>query len=180
MGLMGRYIDGLPADARDRLIQAQDWCVASVRGPDGARCLVGHAEDWEEMAVDDTAWRSWMGDEAAALSAPDAPAPAGDLDLLCRPELFAFRRARPADLGVYRARLLRWGAASESRIGARFDRLCARRGASSAVRMVKRRAGRAFAVDVDLVPRQAEKAAIARGRTVGQEAKVAAAPPPLA
>lgn len=149
MGLMGRYIDALPAEARDRLIQAQDWCVATVRGPDGARCLVGHAEDWEELAVEETAWRGWMDDETGlALSAPDAPAPASDLDLLCRPELFAFRRARPADLRVYRARLLRWGSASESRIGARFDRLCARRGVAGAVRLVKRRAGRAFAVDV--------------------------------
>jgi hypothetical protein len=146
MGLMGRYIDALPADARDRLIQAQDWCVATVRGPDGARCLVGHAEDWEELAVDETAWRGWM--DGPALSAPGAPAPASDLDLLCRPELFAFRRARPADLGVYRDRLLRWGSASESRIGARFDRLCARHGLAGAVRLVKRRAGRGNAVDV--------------------------------
>ena len=174
MGLMGRYIDGLPADARDRLIQAQDWCVASVRGPDGARCLVGHAEDWQEMAVDDATWRRWMDDEAGgpALSAPDAPARASDLDLLCRPELFAFRRARPADLGVYRARLLRWGAASESRIGARFDRLFVRRGAADAVRMVKRRAGRAFAPD--LAPRPAVMSVKAvRG------AAARAAPPPL-
>ncbi|HST60365.1 MAG TPA: hypothetical protein VLK84_16780 [Longimicrobium sp.] len=140
MGLMGRYIDALPAEARDRLIQAQDWCVASVRMPDGARCLVGHAEDWEALAVDDTAWRSWM----------DAPVsePASEVDLLCRPELFAFRRARPADLDAYRDRLLRWGTASESRIGARFDGLCARHGIDGAVRMVKRRAGRAFAIDV--------------------------------
>lgn len=175
MGLMGRYIDGLPADARDRLIQAQDWCVASVRGPDGARCLVGHAEDWEEMAVDDAAWRGWMDDAACGpgLSAPDAPARTSDLDLLCRPELFAFRRARPADMGVYRARLLRWGAASESRIGARFDRLYARRGAADAVRMVKRRAGRAFAVDVTPRPVSATVKAV-RG------AVSRAASPPLA
>jgi hypothetical protein len=174
MGLMGRYIDGLPADARDRLIQAQDWCVASVREPDGARCLVGHAEDWQEMAADETAWRSWLdeGPGGAALSAPDAPARASDLDLLCRPELFAFRRARPADLGVYRARLLRWGAASESRIGARFDRLFVRRGAAEAVRMVKRRAGRAFAVDVAPRPAVATRTARAAASRV--------APPPLA
>lgn len=162
MGLMGRYIDGLPSDARDRLIQAQDWCVATVRGPDGARCLVGHAEDWEALAVDDAAWRGWMDDGTGGLSAPDAPAPASDLDLLCRPELFAFRRARPADLAVYRARLLRWGAASESSIGARFDRLCARHGVAGAVRMVKRRAGRAFAVDV------APRRAAARGRITAE------------
>jgi hypothetical protein len=144
MGLMGRYIDALSAEARDRLIQAQDWCVAGVRMPGGARCLVGHAEDWEELAVDGTAWRGWLDETRAA--APSAPA--SDVDLLCRPELFAFRRARPADLAVYRDRLLRWGTASESRIGARFDRLCARHGVDGAVRIVKRRAGRAFAVDV--------------------------------
>jgi hypothetical protein len=148
MGLMGRYIDALPPEARDRLIQAQDWCVATVRGPDGSRCLVGHAEDWEELVVEDAAWRGWMDTGSPALSAPDAPAPASELDLLCRPELFAFRRARPGDLRVYRERLLRWGSASESRIGARFDRLCARHGLAGAVRRVKRRAGRAFAVDV--------------------------------
>lgn len=161
MGLMGRYIDALSAEARDRLIQAQDWCVATVRGADGARCLVGHAEDWEELAVDDTAWRAWMDDETGfpMLSAPDAPAPASDLDLLCRPELFAFRRARPADLAAYRARLLAWGAASESRIGARFDRLCARHGVAGAVQRVKRRAGRAFAVDVRASQRPAETTA---------------------
>jgi hypothetical protein len=172
MGLMGRYIDALPAEARDRLIQAQDWCVASVRMPDGARCLVGHAEDWQALAVDETAWRSWLG--GPALVARDAPGPASDLDLLCRPELFAFRRARPADLAAYRARVVRWGAASESRIGARFDRLCARRGVDGAVRMVKRRAGRAFAIDV-AARREAE--APVRERA---SARRAAAPPPLA
>lgn len=154
MGRMGRYIDGLPADARDRLIQAQDWCVAGVHLPHGARCLVGHAEDWHALAVEDTAWRAWL-DAAADSPAPSAPGArpsAAELDLLCRPELFAFRRARPADLAAYRARLARWGPASEARIGARFDRLCARRGVEGAVRMVKRRAGRAFAIAVAAGP----------------------------
>lgn len=141
MGLMGRYIDGLPAHARDRLIQAQDWCVASVRGPDGSRCLVGHAEDWDELAPDAAWWTRWVQDAARR----------GDVvrahdDALFRPELFAFRRARPADLPVYRDRVRRWGAESECRIGARFDRLCARRGLAGAICAVKRRAGRAFAV----------------------------------
>ena len=139
MGLMGRYIDGLPPHARDRLIQAQDWCVASVRGPDGSRCLVGHAEDWEELAQDAGWWGRWM-DGARSDGRPRAD----DLETLCRPELFAFRRARPADLPVYRERVRRWGAESECRIGARFDRLCARRGLAGATHTVKRRAGRDF------------------------------------
>lgn len=137
MGLMGRYIDGLPPHARDRLLEAQDWCVASLRGPHGSRCLVGHAEDWRELASDAGWWGRWV----------DEPAPGaeGEKDTLCHPQLFAFRRARPADLPVYRDRLRRWGAESECRIGARFDRLCARRGVAGAVRAVKRRAGRDFA-----------------------------------
>lgn len=173
MGLTGRYIDTLPAEARDRLIQAQDWCVASVRMPDGARCLVGHAEDWEELAVDGTAWRGWL-EEARA---PKLSAPESELDLLCRPELFAFRRARPADLGVYRERLLHWGSASESRIGARFDRLCARHGLDGAVRIVKRRAGRAFALDVAAredagdAPLVRTSAAAIRGRMQARKAE---------
>ncbi len=180
MGLMGRYIDELPAEARDRLIQAQDWCVASVRMPGGARCLVGHAENWESLAVDDSAWRSWMDAPVSADGAPPS-----DLDLLCRPELFAFRRARPADLDAYRDRLLRWGTASESRIGARFDRLCARRGIDGAVRMVKRRAGRAFAIDVAARGEAADAAAVrpvlrtTRGHRFVREAE-SVAPPPLA
>lgn len=133
MGLMGRYVDTLPPAARDRLITAQEWCVAGVLGQGGGRCLVGHAEDWRELSVDPAAWRSWMDGEAGG-------------DAACRAELFAFRRARPADLDVYRQRVARWGLASEGRIGARFDRLAARRGIAAAVRLVKRRAGRDFAV----------------------------------
>jgi len=138
MGVLGRYIDGLPPHARDRVIQAQDWCVAAVNGPRGSRCLVGHAEDWRAVAADDGWWARWVD--------ADAPAVEAEVDSLCRPELFAFRRAQPADLPVYRQRLRRWGADSESRIGARFDRLCARRGVPGAIRTVKRRAGRAFVV----------------------------------
>jgi hypothetical protein len=146
MGLLGRYIDGLPPHARDRLIQAQDWCVATVNGPDGARCLVGHAEDWQALAEDDGWWSRWV----EAKSSRPAARPEPDLDTLCRPELFAFRRARPADLAVYRERLRSWGVESEGRIGARFDRLCARRGLPGAIRMVKRRAGRDFGVTAAL------------------------------
>lgn len=143
MGWLGRYIDGLPAHARDRVIQAQDWCVAAVDGPGGARCLVGHAEDWRPLAADDGWWTRWVERDAAR----NALHPKSELEMLCRPELFAFRRARPADMTVYRARLREWGTDSEARVGARFDRLCARRGMAGAVRTVKRRAGRAFAPD---------------------------------
>lgn len=177
MGVVGRYIDALPAEARDRLIQAQDWCVSSVRMPDGARCLVGHAEQWEALAVEDTAWRGWLDG-----AAPDVPA--SDVDLLCRPELFAFRRARPADLEAYRDRLLRWGTVSECRIGARFDGLCARYGVDGAVRMAKRRAGRAFVIDVGAVGVDADRPVAEAARVAGvrRARRVAApgAPPPLA
>ena len=158
MGLLGRYIDGLPPHARDRVIQAQDWCVAAVNGPEGARCLVGHAEDWRGLAADDGWWARWT----RAAAGEDAGT---QLDALCRPELFAFRREEPGDLPVYRERLRRWGAESEARIGARFDRLCARRGVPGATRTVKRRAGRDFAVPEAPVPYavQPEAAAVEVG-----------------
>jgi hypothetical protein len=132
MGMMGHYIDMLPDGAKDRVIRAQDWCIAAVLGPGRERCLVGHAEDWRPLAAEPEEWRAWLG--AAGLASVGAE--------FC-PELFAFRRARPADPAAYRARVERWGLASESRIGARFDRLCARRGVAGAVRLVKRRAARA-------------------------------------
>lgn len=157
MGVMGRYVDALPADARDRLITAQDWCVAGVLGPAGGRCLVGHAEDWRALAVDPAAWRSWMDGETAGMEGPGAAA--------CRPELFAFRRAHPGDLAVYRARVARWGLASEGRIGARFDRLCARRGVAAAVRLVKRRAGREFAAEALLAAQAPASSSSSPSRT---------------
>jgi hypothetical protein len=46
MGDIGRYIDLLPDQAKDRVIEAQDWTVGQLVGGDGSRCLVGHAEDW--------------------------------------------------------------------------------------------------------------------------------------
>lgn len=49
MGAIGKYLDGLDDDARDRVITAQDWprdggAYSFVYK--GQRCLVGHAEDW--------------------------------------------------------------------------------------------------------------------------------------
>jgi hypothetical protein len=132
MGMMSQYIDMLPDGAKDRVIRAQDWCVAAVLGPGRERCLVGHAEDWRPLEVAAEEWRGWL----------DAVVPAS-VGAAFSPELFAFRRALPADPAAYRARVERWGLASESRIGARFDRLCARRGVAGAVRLVKRRAARA-------------------------------------
>jgi hypothetical protein len=45
MGLIGRYIDALPDEARDRVIEAQAGCSAvGIAG--SARCLRGHAEDF--------------------------------------------------------------------------------------------------------------------------------------
>jgi hypothetical protein len=139
VGIMGWYLDALPDRARDRLIEAQDWCVADVLGRDGARCLVGHAEDWRPFQHRRGWWRSWMDAETGEGGEVGC---AGTLDALCSPSFFAFRRAQPADLAVYRERVRRWGLASESRIGARFDRLCGRRGLAEALRIVKARAAR--------------------------------------
>lgn len=144
MGIMGRYIDQLPDGAKDRLILAQDWCLAELVGPDGERCLVGHAEDWHPLAVEASAWRGWMDGETGALASDGGLAASSELEMACSPYLFAFRRAHPADLDAYRERIRRWGLASEARIGSRFDRLCTRRGVAGAMRLAKARAARAF------------------------------------
>lgn len=150
MGLLGQYIDMLPETGRDRLIEAQEWCVADVLGPAGSRCLVGHAEDWRPFAAEPGWWRRWMDGEAGGADSPVAAA--GDVETACSPELFAFRRSRPDDLKTYRSRIGRWGLSSEHRIGSRFDRLCARRGAGAAVRLVKARAARAFRPSLEARP----------------------------
>lgn len=144
MGIMGRYIDQLPDGAKDRLIRAQDWCLAELTGPDGARCLVGHAEDWHPLAVEAAAWRGWMDGETGGLENGGGLVAESEMETACSPYLFAFRRARPADMDVYRERIRRWGLASEARIGSRFDRLCTRRGVEGAMRLAKARAARAF------------------------------------
>lgn len=154
MGILGRYLDSLPVRARDRLIAAQDWCVAGVIGPGDARCLVGHAENWRPWA-DPAALHSSAAD-------PEARSRHGDpVALLCRPALFAFRCARPADLAAYRRRLRRWGVDSEGRIGGHFDRLCVRVGVVGAVRLVKARAARDFRPDALLAPRRRARATTA-------------------
>lgn len=140
MGIMGRYIDLLPDGAKDRLIRAQDWCPAALVGPDGARCLVGHAEDWQPLAVEASTWRGWMDGGTGALESGGGAVPGSEMEMACSPFLFAFRRAHPVDLDVYRERIGRWGLASEARIGSRFDRLCTRRGTAGALRLVKARA----------------------------------------
>jgi hypothetical protein len=137
--MIGQYMDMLSDAAKDRVIRAQDWCVAGVLGPGGERCLVGHAEDWRPLAIAAEAWRGWAAGAACDADEPELLSVPAEF----RPELFAFRRALPADPAAYRARIERWGLASESRIGARFDRLCVRRGVAGAVRLVQLRAARA-------------------------------------
>jgi hypothetical protein len=146
MGLLGRYIDALPDDARDRLIEAQEWCIAEVVGPGRSRCLIGHAEDWRSISAERLPWRSWMDAECGANASHPRREPEGER--ICDPLVFAFRRAEPGDRGLYRTRIDRWGIGSESRIGARFDSLCARRGMAAGVRLVKQRAARAGALSL--------------------------------
>lgn len=139
MGMLGEYIDSLPDAARDRLIEAQEWCLGDVAGAAGGRCLIGHAEDWTPLAAPAAGWAPprW-GAAPAARTTLDLD----DVTISCSREFFTFRRMQPLDLAVYRTRLERWGLASESLVGSRFDRLCVRRGVAGAVRLVKRRAAR--------------------------------------
>lgn len=53
MGAMGRFLDRVPDDARDRVIQAQDWTTSGSDFIDaqGCRCMVGHAEDWRHNSI---------------------------------------------------------------------------------------------------------------------------------
>ena len=46
MGILGRYLDLLPADARERVLTARRWTVQWRVDEHGARNLLGHAEDW--------------------------------------------------------------------------------------------------------------------------------------
>jgi hypothetical protein len=45
--MLGRYLDALPARARERIGVAQAWCMTDYTAAEGARCLLGHAEDWK-------------------------------------------------------------------------------------------------------------------------------------
>jgi hypothetical protein len=46
MGAVGRYLDLLPAKARERLYTATRWTTYAYVDHTGARNLLGHAEDW--------------------------------------------------------------------------------------------------------------------------------------
>ena len=59
MGILARYLDLLPADARRRVLQAQQWTTEYLIDEKGARNLMGHAEDW-----------SWPSGQVPACGAP--------------------------------------------------------------------------------------------------------------
>ena len=46
MGAMGRYIAALDECGRDRLIVAEGWITSVWFNDQGARCLIGHGEDF--------------------------------------------------------------------------------------------------------------------------------------
>lgn len=55
MGIIGRYLDSLDDEARDRVIQAQEWCRYDVGHPGGPRCLYGHAHGGDNWTAVDEA-----------------------------------------------------------------------------------------------------------------------------
>lgn len=61
MGLLGRYINALPEEVRDRVIRAQDW---SKEEPGGITDLIAQAESgrrgWNGLMWRITAWRRRM------------------------------------------------------------------------------------------------------------------------
>lgn len=48
------YVDGLPDEARDRIVTGRFWRAGAMLYRDGARCLVGHVANVQ--ASDVTAW----------------------------------------------------------------------------------------------------------------------------
>lgn len=46
MGMLGRYIDGLTEEQKDRVIEAQNWCSNVGLNEHGERCLVGHVHNF--------------------------------------------------------------------------------------------------------------------------------------
>jgi hypothetical protein len=46
MGIVGNYLDLLPADARERIRSARYWTTRAYVDLSGARDLLGHAENW--------------------------------------------------------------------------------------------------------------------------------------
>ena len=46
MGVLTKYLDLLPSDARGRVLHAAKWGTRVHVDEDGARNLLGHAEDW--------------------------------------------------------------------------------------------------------------------------------------
>ncbi len=46
MGVLTRYLDLLPAEARERVLRAERWTTRTYVDQKGARDLLGHAEDW--------------------------------------------------------------------------------------------------------------------------------------
>jgi hypothetical protein len=60
MAMLGRYIDALPIEALERIRASNSWRTHGYVGADGARCLLGHAENWY-----------WGEDQDTHCGAPD-------------------------------------------------------------------------------------------------------------
>jgi hypothetical protein len=46
VAMLGRYIDALPDEALERIRTASSWRTHGYVDASGARCLLGHAENW--------------------------------------------------------------------------------------------------------------------------------------
>jgi hypothetical protein len=44
--MIGKWIDGLTDEQRDRIIEGHEWTAGSMSGYGASRCLVGHAFDY--------------------------------------------------------------------------------------------------------------------------------------
>lgn len=106
MGMLGRYIDALPAHARDRIIEAQFWGMGTLVDAEGNRCLLGHAEDWRYAG---SLFRNRAGDPALQRWRTRCFGPSSHLEIGRRFDMLAHR------CGVARAvRLVKLRAARDA------------------------------------------------------------------
>jgi len=92
MGMLGRYIDALPDEARDRIIEAQHWGMGTLVDAHGNRCLIGHAEDWRYAG---SLLRNRAGDAALQRWRVEDLGPTSHLEIGKRFDMLCHRFGQP-------------------------------------------------------------------------------------
>jgi hypothetical protein len=101
MGLLARYIDSLPDTPRDRIIEAQSWSMGALVDATGARCLLGHAEDW---VSDGSLFRNRARDKAQQLLRHAVFGPSSHLEIGSRFDRLCHRHGPDAVVRMIKLR----------------------------------------------------------------------------